>query len=98
MNMFCVTGTLDEAPEIVDIIGEKYNRKELTIKLAVKRDLKNSRGLFVINVLEIKIPREFAENVCEYCQKGDIIGINGFIGSGGTLYADRVTFISGKKD
>ena len=98
MNMFCVTGTLEETPEIMDIIGEKENRKELTIKLAVKRSLKDSRGLFEINVLEIKISREFAENVCKYCQKGDVIGVNGFIGSGGTLYADRVTFISGKKD
>ena len=82
--------------------------KRAFITLAVSRAHKNADGEYETDFINVVLWNALAEHVCEYCKKGDIVGIKGFIESshfekdGETKYvtnivAEKVTFLSSKK-
>ena len=82
--------------------------KTCNITLAIPRNYKNSKGEYETDFITCICYRQIAERVAEYCQKGDLIGINGMIQSrtyekdGKKVYtteiiADKVTFLSSSK-
>lgn len=107
MNQIVLVGRITKDPEI----NEAENGKKVTsITLAVQRPFKNIDGLYEADFIRCVLFNVIAENTCEYCHTGDIVGIKGRLQTssyqdqdGNTKYsmeviAERVTFLSSKKE
>ena len=67
--------------------------------LAVDRDYKSETGEFETDFIPFKVFGTMATAACEYCKKGDVLGIKGSLSSNKNelfLRAKRVSFISSK--
>ena len=82
--------------------------KVATISLAIPRSFKNSDGTYDTDFIDCVAFDNIAENTCEYCSKGDIVGVKGRIQSRiiekeekkeytVEIIAEKVTFLSSKK-
>lgn len=74
LNQTILVGRLTKDPEI--IVHEK-NKKRTVIDLAVQRSFKNSEGLYESDFIRCVLWNGIAEHTCEYCKKGDLVGIKG---------------------
>lgn len=91
LNNVMIVGRLKE------IIKEE---DKCEIKLAVTRSYKNSNGEYDIDIIPCTLWNGIAENICEYCKKGDIVGVKGRLQSVNDnvfVTAEKVTFLSSKK-
>lgn len=99
LNQICIVGRL---------VGDPTNNK---ITLAVSRSYKNAEGVYETDFIDAYISGSIATNVCEYCKNGDIVGVKGrlestivddgdghFTRSETRVMADRVTFLSSRRD
>lgn len=104
-NMVYLIGRLVDDPEIKK--SEKDNEYTL-ITVAVSRDYKNSDGIYETDFIRCSLWNGIAKQVCEYCHKGDLVGIKGRIqnrsyeSENETKYVtdvivDKVSFLSSKK-
>lgn len=75
-NMVYLIGRLTEDPCSKKL---EDDREMLTINLAVQRSFKNEDGLYETDYLRCILWNALAEHTCEYCKKGDLIGIKGRI-------------------
>lgn len=67
------------------------------VKLAVPRSYKNENGEYDIDFINCKTWEAIATNVCEYCKKGEVIGVKGRLQSnenGIEVVAEKITFLS----
>ncbi len=76
INNVILLGRLTKDPEL--ITSEKGN-KRLVINLAVDRDYKNQDGIYETDFVRCVLWNTIAEHTCEYCSKGDTVGIKGRI-------------------
>ena len=75
-------------------------KKVANITLACPRSYKNSEGEYDTDFINFILWEGIAENVSDYCKKGDILGIKGRLQTtNGNLeaVAEKVTFLSSKK-
>ena len=100
-----LVGRLTKDPEIV--ITEN-NNKRAYIVIAVTRQHKNSEGSYDTDFIRCILWNVIAEHACEYCKKGDVIGIKGRIETGSytkddetkytcDIVAEKISFLSSKK-
>lgn len=89
MNTVTIVGRLTETPKL-----EELERKTSYITLAVNRSFKNEQGIYETDFIKCTICRSIAEKTCEYCQKGDVIGVRGQLRTNNELIADKITFVS----
>lgn len=75
-NMVYLIGRLTENPETKVY---EDGKEKLTINLAVQRSFKNEDGLYETDYLRCVLWNALAEHTCEYCRKGDLVGIKGRI-------------------
>lgn len=105
LNQIIIAGRLTANPEIVTTEGDK---KRTYITVAVPRSYKNVDGTYDTDFIQCTLWNGIAENVCEYCKKGDVVGVKGRIQSsnyereGQKVYkldiiAEKVSFLSSKK-
>ena len=105
LNQIILAGRLVRDPEIVTT---DTNRKRTYITIAVPRSYKNIDGTYDTDFIRCTLWNGIAENTCEYCKKGDIVGVKGRIQTsnyekdGEKVYtmdviAEKVTFLSSKK-
>jgi len=75
LNNVVLVGRVVRQPELT----ETQEKKQVsTITLAVSRAFKNSNtGEYDTDFINITLWENIAKNVCEYCGKGDIIGVRG---------------------
>ena len=78
LNTYCLVGRLVSDPKIIETENE---RKVCKITLAVPRNYKNSNGIYETDFISAIVWVGIAENVCEYCHKGDLIALKGRIKS-----------------
>ena len=78
LNVVTLVGRLVETPRLNVREGDLMVS---TITLAVTRPFKNSDGEYDTDFIRCVLWEGIARNTCEYCQKGDIIGIRGRINS-----------------
>ena len=102
-NMVYLIGRLTENPTLKTLEDE---REMLSINLAVQRSFKNEDGLYETDYLRCVLWNALASHTCEYCKKGDLVGIKGRIQSrsyedeeGNTKYiteiiVDRISFLA----
>ena len=110
INTLTVVGRLVSDPKIIET---KYMKKAV-VTISVPRDFKNLNGIYEADVIDCVIWPEVAQQVCELCKKGDLIGVRGKIQSSvtiddGTTYqetrkreliivAQKVTFLASRKE
>ena len=81
---------------------ENEKKKKVIIKIGVNRNLKNAEGIYETDSINIIIENLMAQNVLDYCEKGDLIGIRGRLRQGVEnecldIIADSITFLSAKE-
>lgn len=60
------------------ILEENENEKKVcNITLAVPRDFKNDEGIYETDFIKCTLWNGIAETTCEYCKKGDLVGVKG---------------------
>lgn len=107
LNQTVLVGRLTKNPEV---ITKENGKKVSSITLAVQRSYKNSEGIYEADFIRCVLWDGIAENTCEYCHTGDVIGIKGRLQSsvykdadGNNKYAldvvcEKVTFLTSKKE
>ncbi len=105
LNQIVIAGRLVSDPEIA--ITDS-NKKRTFITVAVPRSYKNIDGTYDTDFIKCTLWNGIAESTCEYCKKGDIVGIKGRLQTsnyekdGEKVYtmdviAEKVSFLSSKK-
>ncbi len=107
LNQVVIAGRLTADPEIVTT---ENNKKRTYITVAVPRSYKNVNGTYDTDFIRCILWGGIAESTCEYCQKGDIVGVKGRLQTssyekedGEKVYvtdviAEKVSFLSSKKE
>lgn len=105
LNQVVIAGRLTSDPEIVTT---ESNKKRTYITVAVPRSYKNVDGTYDTDFIRCTLWNGIAESACEYCKKGDVVGVKGRIQTsnyekdGDKVYtvdiiAEKVSFLSSKK-
>lgn len=98
LNQIVLVGRLVSNPQI----NETENGKKVcNITLAVPRSFKNIDGEYETDFIPIVLFGNISDSACEYCKKGDLIGVKGRIQTREDkieLIAEKVTFLSTKKE
>ena len=105
LNQIVLAGRLVSDPEI---ITTENNKKRTFITVAVPRNYKNIDGTYDTDFIRCTLWNVIAENTCEYCKKGDVVGIKGRIQTSNyekdgekvwtmEVIAEKVSFLSSKK-
>lgn len=88
LNQIVMVGRLVDEP----------TKEGLTI--AIPRSYKNSEGVYETDFIKVRMFENIATNVCEYCRKGDIIGVKGRLQNDDhnniEVVAEKITFLSSK--
>lgn len=107
LNQVVLVGRLTDNPQV---ITTENGKKVSTIVLAVQRTFKNQEGLYETDFIRCILWNAIASSTCEYCHKGDIVGLKGrlqtsnYQAEDGTkkyiteVIAEKVTFLSGNKN
>lgn len=105
LNQIVIAGRLTGNPEIEET---ENGNKRTYITVAVPRAYKNVDGVYDTDFIKCVLWNGIAETTCEYCKKGDIVGIKGRIQTsnyeneeGNKVYkteiiAEKVSFLSSK--
>ena len=104
-NLVYLIGRLVNDPELKT---SENNKNYTTITLAVQRNFKNSDGIYETDFLKCILWNGIANNVNEYCKKGDLVGVKGrlqvrkYIEDEETKYiteiiVDKISFLASKK-
>ena len=84
----------------VEVLETDNGRKVAYLTLAVQRSYKNEEGEYETDFVPCTLWNAIAENVAEYCKKGDLVGIKGRIqneNNGIVIVTEKVTFLSSTK-
>lgn len=96
LNQLVLVGRLTKDVEVKEI-GDK---KVSTVVIAVPRPFKNADGEYETDFIACNVWNGIAENMAEYCKKGDLLGVKGRIESKDNniyIVAEKVTFLSSNK-
>ena len=104
LNQAVIVGRIVSQPEIKEENGKKYSN----LTLAVSRSYKNENGEYDTDFVDCTLWNSIAQNVCEYCRKGDLVGVKGRVQTENyevdgdkrkhtTIVAEKVTFLSSSK-
>lgn len=83
LNQFVIVGRIKEI--------ESKENKEITVE--VPRSYKNEKGEYDSDLLTI-VMGNILNNMKEYCNVGDLVGIKGRIGKNNSLISEKITFLS----
>lgn len=106
LNQIVIAGRLVADPEITEC---ENNKKRTYITVAVPRSYKNMNGNYDTDFIRCTLWNVIAENTCEYCKKGDIVGVKGRLQTSSyedkdgvkkynmDVIAEKVTFLASKR-
>lgn len=99
LNQISLVGRITKTPEMME---NQDGSKFAIINLAVPRTFKNENGEYDTDFIDCTLWTGIAENACEYCKKGDLVGIRGRIQNLNNtaqlqLIAEKVSFLSSKE-
>ena len=94
LNQLVLVGRLKEIKEI---------KEELLITIATPRPFKNEDGEYETDYFDILVRNGLVQNVKEYCNNNDLIGIKGRLEQIKdsvipAIVAEKITFLSSKKE
>jgi len=76
------------------IVGRLWAIKPDRFILAVPATFKNKEGAYDTYRIEFFMKGNIAQNVKEYCKKGDMVGVKGHIETHNKIYAEKISFLS----
>ena len=106
LNQVIICGRITSSPTIEETDG----KKKTILTIATPRSYKNIDGNYETDFIPCVLWNVIAENTCEYCKKGDIVGVKGRIQTtkklnfdNSTSYeieiiAEKISFLSSKKE
>lgn len=106
LNQVVIAGRLTGDPVVEEVDGGK---KVSSITVAVPRSYKNVDGTYDTDFIRCTLWGGIAENTCEYCKKGDIVGVKGRIQTSSyetedgdkkyvmEVVAEKISFLSSRK-
>lgn len=99
LNQIVLVGRLTKTPEIMK---NQDGSKFAIITLAIPRSFKNLQGEYETDFIDCTLLGSIASNTCEYCEKGDLVGVRGRVQNLShtaqlQIIADKVTFLSSRK-
>lgn len=98
-NVIMLVGRLVQDPEIKEL---ENGKKVCNITLAIPRYYKNDDGIYETDFIPAGLFGQIANTTTEYCKKGDLIGIKGYVtrlgGEDLKIEVERVTFLSSRKE
>ena len=106
LNQVVIAGRLTGDPVVEEVEGGK---KVSSIIVAVPRSFKNVDGTYDTDFIRCTLLGGIAENTCEYCKKGDIVGVKGRIQTSSyetedgdkkyamEVVAEKISFLSSRK-
>ena len=105
INMVMLVGRLANDPEIIE---HEDGKKLSHVTLAVNRKFKGTDGVYHTDFIDCTFWNQIAKNICEYCSKGDLVGVRGRIQVDNyekdgvkkkltNVVADSITFLSSVK-
>lgn len=99
LNQIVLVGRIVKDVEKKEVDGKTYAELEL----AIPRSYKNKDGIYETDFVDCLLWGGIADNVIEYCKKGDIVGVKGRIQTEivedhktTNVIAEKVTFLSSK--
>lgn len=99
LNQVIFVGRIVKEVEVEEMEDKKYSN----ITVAVQRAYKNQDGVYETDYIDCTLWNAIAENVAEYCKKGDLVGIKGRLQTEivedkkiTRVIAEKVTFLSSK--
>ena len=87
MNQFVIVGRVQD-----------FKKEQNTIIVEVPRNYKNENGEYEKDLITIKTTEKLFNNTFEYCNINDCIGVKGRIQNNNTLIAEKVSFLSTRKE
>lgn len=106
VNQIMLVGRIANKLNLLELEGKKY----CNLTIAVPRNYKNENGEYDTDFIDIKVWGAVAENVAEYCQTGNMVGVKGRIQTREIdikdseykqkvieIIAEKVTFLSSSK-
>lgn len=108
MNNVVLVGRLTKKPELVE--SKKSSSKKTVVTVAVTRNYKNSEGIYETDFIRCVLWNAIATSTCEFCSKGDIVGVKGRIETTSfetetqeikyitEVIVEKITFLSSTKD
>ena len=97
LNQVVLVGKLVNEVKVEEL---EEGKKVASITLAIPRSYKNENGEYDTDFITCDIFGSIAENVSEYCKKGNIIGVKARMESKDDkqqIAVEKVTFLSSKK-
>lgn len=102
LSHLTIVGRLARDPEIKET---ESGKKVANITVAVPRPYKNAEGIYETDFIDCTLWENVAQNTCEYCHKGDLIGVKGRVESSKDekgynsmrVTADKVSFLSAER-
>lgn len=92
---------LNQAVLVGRIVNMAQNEQGANITVAVPRSFKDSKGEYPTDMIKVRLLGSVATNTLDYCRKGDLIGVKGYLQSGrkgaAILVAEKITFLSSKR-
>lgn len=79
------------------LVGRVKELKNNTLILAVSKSFKNEKGVYETDFINITLIGSIINNVNEYCNKGDIVGVKARVETGNKLIAEKITFLTSHK-
>lgn len=106
LNQVVLVGRLVKDPVLFENAGKKAMSY---VTLAIPRSFKNTSGEYDTDFIECILWEGIATNTCEYCKKGDIVGVKGRLQSRviekdeekkyvTEIIAEKVTFLSSSQN
>lgn len=105
LNQTVLVGRITKDPEVKEL---ESGKSVTNLTLAIPRSYKNENGEYDTDFVDCTLWNSIAQNVCEYCHKGDIVGVKDRIQTENyevdgdkrkhtTIIAEKVTFLSSSK-
>lgn len=99
LNQVILCGRLSDDPQTKEL---EDGRKHVYITLAIPRNYKNAEGVYDTDFIKCTLWYGIAENVKEYCKKGDLLGIRGRIQTTDDnsiqIIGEKVSYLSSKRE
>ena len=104
LNQTVLVGRIVKDPEIIET---ESGKKVSNITVAIPRSYKNVNGEYDTDFVDCTLWSGLAENTCEYCKKGDLVGVKGRLETdyyekegvnikNTKVIAEKITFLSNK--
>ena len=88
---------------MVYLIGRIVEIRDNNVRIAVQRSYKNEDGIYETDFMTIFFADVMSDHIHEYCHKGDLIGIKGFLRQDTIddkkvlkIIADKISFLGSK--